>query len=114
MKGMLRTVYQFDPDGFARTGKNSTAELLQAPDGNLYGTARLGGKHPDDREGVVFRINLRKGASVPHTFTGAPDGAQPSSGLILGPDGNLYGVTPVGGSQASPGHGVVYRVTLAQ
>ncbi len=68
MKGALRTVYQFNPDGFARTGQNSTAELLQGPDGNLYGTARLGGKHPDDREGVVFRLDLRGAISVSHTL----------------------------------------------
>jgi uncharacterized repeat protein (TIGR03803 family) len=109
MKGALRTVYQFNPDGYAMTGKNPTAELLQGPDGNLYGTTRLGGKHPDVREGEVFRIGLSGAISVSHTFTGTPDGAQPSSGLVTGPDGDLYGVTPVGG-EPMPGFGVVYRL----
>jgi hypothetical protein len=41
----------------------------------------------------------------------SPDGAQPTSGLTLGPDGNLYGVTPVGGRESFPGNGTVYRLT---
>ena len=115
-KGDLRALYRFDFDGYARTGKNSLAELVQGPGGDLFGTARLGGKPVDDpdRAGVVFRLSLKGKIDVMHTFMGAPDGAQPTSGLTVAPDGNLYGVTPVGGSDGFPGHGVVYRLTAAQ
>lgn len=111
-KGDLRALYRFDFDGFARTGKNPVAELLLGPGGALYGTAKIGGTPVDDpdRKGVVFRLNLKGGIKVLHTFTGAPDGAQPTSGLTPAADGNLYGVTPVGGSEPFPGHGVVYRL----
>jgi len=115
-KGKLTTLHRFNPDGYARTGKNPLAELVPGPGGDLFGTTRIGGTPVDDpnRSGVVFRMSLKGGLKVVHTFTGAPDGAQPTSGLTLAPDGNLYGVTPVGGADDFPGHGTVYRLTVAQ
>ncbi len=38
------------------------------------------------------------------------DGAQPTSGLTLGADGDLYGVTPSGGKY---GNGLIYRITTS-
>lgn len=110
--GDISTIHRFDPDGYARDGKNSTAELLQAPDGKLYGTTRLGGLPVDaDREGTVFSIALNGTKyTLLHTFMGSPDGAQPTSGLTLGADKNVYGVTPVGGAHGFPGNGTVYKV----
>ncbi len=112
--GALRAVYNFDNDGYARDGKEPTAELLQAPDGKLYGAAPIGGLPVDgEREGTVFRINL-KGTTFKllHTFTSSPDGSFPTTGLTIGADGNLYGVTPVGGLE--PGKGTVYRLKTAK
>jgi uncharacterized repeat protein (TIGR03803 family) len=117
LKGAITAIYQFDNDGYARDGKNSTAELLQGPYGELYGTARIGGLPVEDpdRSGTVFRVGL-KGTKFKllHTFMQVPDGSRPSTGLTLGPDGNLYGVTPVGGSDPWPGMGTVYRLTIAK
>ena len=116
LKGALSPIYQFDKDGYARDGKNSTAELLQGPDGKLYGTAPIGGLPVEDpnRSGTVFRIN-RSGTKfkLHHTFVQAPDGSHPTTGLTLGPDGNLYGVTPVGGNEPWPGLGTVYKLTIS-
>jgi uncharacterized repeat protein (TIGR03803 family) len=112
-RGEVSTLRRFNPDGYARDGKNAVAELLQAPDGKLYGTTRLGGLPVDDpsRNGTVFRINQNGTKyTLLHTFTSSPDGAQPTSGLTVGPDNNLYGVTPVGGVQNFPGNGTVYKV----
>jgi uncharacterized repeat protein (TIGR03803 family) len=115
--GGIAALHHFDNDGYARDGKNSTAELLQGPDGKLYGTAPIGGLPVEDpdRSGTVFRINL-SGAKfrLRHTFMQAPDGSRPSTGLTLGTDGNLYGVTPVGGTEPWPGKGTVYRLTLSR
>jgi uncharacterized repeat protein (TIGR03803 family) len=115
MDGAIRAIHHFDNDGYARDGKNSTAELLQAPDGKLYGTAPIGGLPVEDpdRSGTIFRIRL-DGTKfrLLHTFMQAPDGSFPTSGLTVGPDGNLYGVTPAGGREPWPGDGTVYRLTI--
>jgi len=114
-RGEVSTIHRFNPDGYARDGKNPTAELLQAPNGKFYGTTRLGGLPVDDpkRNGTVFSIKPNGTKyTLLHTFTSSPDGAQPTSGLSLGPDGNLYGVTPVGGVENFPGNGTVYRLAM--
>jgi hypothetical protein len=63
----------------------------------------------------VFRISL-KGTKFKllHTFQQAPDGSRPATGLTPGPDGNLYGVTPVGGSDVGFGMGTVYRLSIVK
>ncbi|MBV8798283.1 MAG: hypothetical protein JO208_00505 [Alphaproteobacteria bacterium] len=116
-RGELSTIHRFNPDGYARDGKNPTAELLQAPNGKLYGTTRLGGLPVDDpnRNGTVFSIKTNGTKyTLLHTFTSSPDGAQPTSGVSLGPDGNLYGDTPVGGVENFPGNGTVYKAKIAK
>ena len=48
---------------------------------------------------------------VLYSFTGGDDGAYPS-GLVLDPNGNLYGVAGGGGNSAcQSGCGVVFEVT---
>ena len=42
-----------------------------------------------------------------HSFSGETDGATPASGLLLGPDGALYGLTAAGGAQNA---GVAFRL----
>jgi uncharacterized repeat protein (TIGR03803 family) len=44
---------------------------------------------------------------VLHTFTGGPDGAGPSSGLIQASDGNFYGTTGSGGAL---GFGTIFKI----
>ena len=48
---------------------------------------------------------------VLYTFTGGIDGGQPWAGVTLGPDGNLYGVTPNGGAY---GQGTVFQLSYSQ
>ncbi len=61
--------------------------------GNLYGTAYGGGANG---YGVVFKLSP-EGASwtetVLYSFAGGTDGANPVSGLIMDPVGNLYGTS---------------------
>lgn len=116
-RGELDTLRLFNPDGYARDGKNPVAELVQAPDGKLYGTTRLGGLPVEDpdRNGTAFSIKLNgTDYKLLHTFMSSPDGAQPTSGLTVGPDQNLFGVTPVGGVQNFPGNGTVYKLKIAK
>src|SRR5260370_11534499 len=43
-----------------------------------------------------------------HSFNSATDGSNPYSGLIQATDGNLYGVTYIGGPN---GHGTLFKIT---
>ena len=85
--------------------------LLQASDGNFYGTTTEGAS--------VFRMTPSGSVST-MTFLGGGSSAQ----LIQGSDGNLYGTTSVGGEGTCPadrsalchptaGEGTVFRLSLS-
>jgi len=88
-------------------GVNPHFGLLQAADGFLYGTTSEGGLL-DVQGGDVFRISTLGALRVMHSFvtTGA-EGFSPSSILIQGANGALYGVTGGGGAG---GHGTLFRL----
>jgi uncharacterized repeat protein (TIGR03803 family) len=79
-------------DGAVPTGGLVVAE------GNVYGTALVGGAYG---QGTVFVVNVNGlGFTNLHDFTGGDDGAQPLTGLVL--SGNtLYGTTRQGGSASN-------------
>lgn len=83
-------------------------------DGNLYGTAVVGGSGGtcvEDGCGVVWKLT-NSGASwsqsVIHNFTGLDDGYGPGGPVVFDNLGNLYGMTPTGGEF---GLGVVYQLS---
>jgi uncharacterized repeat protein (TIGR03803 family) len=78
--------------------------LVQAPDGNLYGTTMRGGASD---AGTVFRLTLTGEFTVLHEFSGK-DGQNPEGTLVVGPDGNLYGTTLIGGDND---RGTIYRIS---
>jgi len=108
-KGTATTLWVFDlnPDGAFPLGG-----LLQATDGNFYGTASAGGIPnvctPYEGCGTVFRITPGGTLTLIHRFQ-FTDGAYPAAGLIQGSDGNLYGTTEFGGTNK---HGTVFKITL--
>jgi uncharacterized repeat protein (TIGR03803 family) len=67
--------------------------LLQASDGNLYGTTIGDGACS---LGTSFRIDTSGTFTTLHDFCGDPEGARPTS-LIQSVDGNFYGTTGSGG-----------------
>jgi uncharacterized repeat protein (TIGR03803 family) len=95
-----------------------TAPLAVDPSGNVYGTTSEGGTAGG---GTLFRLKPRPGvpgkwdhqtlfdlAATAHPRGGDnTTGASPDGGLILAPDGHVYGVTEDGGKS---GRGVFYRV----
>ena len=86
-------------------GSAAYGNLIQASDGNFYGTSYLGGASGN---GVVFRITSAGVYTVVHTFaTATTDGANPYGGLIQGTDGNFYGTTVNGGAT---GYGTVFKM----
>ena len=87
------------PDQTALSGPE--APLVQAADGNFYGTQCLGGSA---HGGVIFRMGPAGpagGISNVAVMGLNADGNTPTSNLALAADGKFYGTTKVGGSDAS-------------
>lgn len=81
----------------------SISSLIQAKDGNFYGTSYFGGTAD---EGTVFKMTPEGNIHILHSFTG-PDGAFPVASVIeVG--GNLYGTTQEGGAYNNDG--VIFRL----
>jgi uncharacterized repeat protein (TIGR03803 family) len=88
-------------------GSQPQAGLIQATDGNFYGTTIGGGT---SGQGTVFKITPNGFEAVLYSFTGAADGGVPQAALIQGVDGNFYGTTAGGGAG---GQGTVFKITSA-
>jgi uncharacterized repeat protein (TIGR03803 family) len=74
------------------------AVLVQATDGNLYGTTVQGGANcPPYGCGTIFKITPSGTLTTLRSFNGT-DGADPEAGLIQATDGNFYGTTSRGGA----------------
>ena len=88
--------------------------VIQATNGRYYGTTAVGGTH-----GMGNIYELTPGGKLSNFYSfcslaNCADGAQPAASPILGADGNLYGTTAGGGSDAlyPNGSGTVYKMTL--
>jgi uncharacterized repeat protein (TIGR03803 family) len=89
-------------------GAQAYAKLIQASDGNLYGTTYLGGK---DGRGTVFKQTLAGTLTTLYAFQGGKgEPMLPYAGLVQAPDGHLYGTTMRGGANDA---GTVFRLTLS-
>ena len=96
-------------------GGQPNGPLLQASDGNLYGTTLSGGTIRCRSDGIpcgaIFRITADGTETVLYNFGSvANDGYTPSGPLIQGRDGALYGLTSNGGEHG--GGGTVFRIAL--
>jgi uncharacterized repeat protein (TIGR03803 family) len=93
--GALTTIYSFCSKVGCPDGASPRGALLQASDGNLYGTTY--GFAFSGNAGTVFKITLSGALTTLHTFSTTGTGGQsPLAGLIQGKDGNLYGTTSRG------------------
>jgi len=108
--GTLTTLYSFD---FTH-GANPDAGLVQATDGNFYGTTTYGGASGacSGGCGTVFKITPTGTLTTLHSFDNT-DGANPVAGLVQATDGNFYGTTQVGGASTActSGCGTVFKIT---
>ena len=90
--GTLTTLHRFN----TTDGSRPEGGLIQATDGNFYGTTNSGG---DNGAGTIFQITPTGALTTLHNFcaqTNCTDGADPQAGLVQGTDGNFYGTTPIG------------------
>ena len=110
------TVFRVNPDGtgfavlhsFSGTSDGSsptTARLVQALDGKLYGTTYTGGAH---NAGTIFSITTGGTFTVLRSLTSASDGGNPTAGLVQALDGKLYGTTYAGGAHSV---GTIFSIT---
>src|SRR5437763_4568298 len=80
-------------------------------EGNLYGTAVTGGSGSCEGGcGVVYKLTNSGGTwtqTVIHAFTGGDDGSGPGARVTVDRSGNLYGMTPTGGTY---GVGTIYKI----
>ena len=107
--GTLTTLYTFCSRSACSDGASPVAGLIQATDGNLYGTTLTGGMHGG---GAVFRITLSGTVSRLYSFcsqANCADGLYPYAPLIQATDGNFYGTTTQGGGPSN--FGEIFKIT---
>lgn len=102
--GLETVLYSF---AGGNDGCNPQSGLMQASDGNFYGTTVLGGAGDG---GTVFKITPAGVETVLHSFSGGSDGSSPVAGVIQANDGNFYGTTWSGGAN---NEGTVFELTRA-
>lgn len=91
-----------------RDGANPGTALTMSTGGVLYGTTYSGG----EGYGGVFKLKPTGSGWIVnplYVFTGGTDGGKPFGALVIGHDGNLYGVTEFGGTP-TVNVGVVYKL----
>jgi uncharacterized repeat protein (TIGR03803 family) len=102
--GKLKGLHSFD----STDGAHPSAGLIQASDGNFYGTTEAGGANGG---GTVFQITAAGTLTTLHNFctlADCADGETPVAGLVQATDGNLYGTTELGGANGS---GTIFQIT---
>src|SRR5262245_16963398 len=97
---VIQPLHPFD----SATEGSQASGLIQAIDGNFYGTRRSSGP---SSLGSVFKMTPAGIVTVLHAFVNGADGAYPEAGLMQAGDGNLYGTMSSGGSF---GQGAVFRI----
>jgi uncharacterized repeat protein (TIGR03803 family) len=115
--GNLTTLYNFCAKANCKDGGRPEGVLIQATDGNFYGTTSMGGTSSTscsnfgDGCGTVFKITPRGVLTTLYSFcsqVGCADGTFPVAGLVQGSDGSLYGTTEQGGLN---GFGTTFKIS---
>ncbi len=126
--GGCGTVFKITPTGTFTTlhsfegtdGANPEGALLEATNGQFYGTTWAGGTNDSCQVagvgcGTVFKITPAGTLTMLHSFDGS-DGSYPTGALVQATNGNLYGTADLGGQSgaaacATYGCGTVFMIT---
>jgi uncharacterized repeat protein (TIGR03803 family) len=108
--GTVTILHSFGDGSVANDGVSPFGGLIQAFNGNFYGTTTEGGA---GSEGVIFQMTPSGTVTILHSFgdgSVANDGVglDGSGSLIQASDGNFYGMCDAGGSAS---HGVIFQMT---
>jgi uncharacterized repeat protein (TIGR03803 family) len=105
--GALTTLHSFE----GTDGDMPLAALVQATNGNVYGTTAFGGSSTacGDGCGVVFKITSNGTFTTLLSFD-ATDGAYPDGALVQATDGNLYEAVQEGGTSF---FGTIVKIELS-
>jgi uncharacterized repeat protein (TIGR03803 family) len=101
--GSMTTLDSFAPFGPAVP----MSGLIQANDGNFYGTTFDGGSNDC---GTVFEVSGQGVLSTLYNFACDTNGGNPQGGVVQATNGYLYGTTNSAGAY---GFGTVFRITTA-
>jgi uncharacterized repeat protein (TIGR03803 family) len=92
--GVVTTFHLFESNPSGSPDGQLPNPIIEAPDGNFYGTARQGGA---GQAGTFFRITKAGVFTVLYSFNVDPaSGSRPGT-IIMGQDGAFYGLTEFGG-----------------
>jgi uncharacterized repeat protein (TIGR03803 family) len=108
--GQLTTLYSFCSQTGCTDGSEPSAGLVQATNGNFYGTTYEGGAN---QSGTVFEIAPAGELTTLYSFcseTKCTDGSHPYATLLQATNGKFYGTTFSGGAN---GEGTVFEITPA-
>jgi len=113
-KGKVTTFYNFCSQKSCSDGAIANG-LVQASNGNFYGTTKLRGAHD---QGTIFELTPSGKFTTLYSFcaqANCPDGSGPVGRLVQGIDGDLYGLTNSGGSGKGCRHGcgTMFKLTLS-
>jgi uncharacterized repeat protein (TIGR03803 family) len=115
--GVFATLYSFCVTGLPDCPDGATPEatLVQASNGDLYGTTQGGGGAYG--AGTIFKITMTGTLTTLHSFCATQntegdclDGHGPYTALVQGTNGNLYGATHTNGAY---GGGTIFQITEA-
>ncbi len=108
--GTFTAIYSFCGQLNCTDGAYPRGALVQATDGNFYGTTTYGGANI--YYGTVFRITPDGALTTLHSFDYS-DGDYPVGELVQSFGGNLYGTAANGGTGCSgSGCGTIFRITI--
>jgi uncharacterized repeat protein (TIGR03803 family) len=117
-KGHLTTFYAFcSNEQFpCAHGMYPNGALIQASDGNFYGTTEQGGAHAASSCvygcGTIFRITPAGRLTTLYSFcsqSNCADGADPEGALLQASNGRFYGETGNGGNGINMGMGTIFE-----
>ncbi len=114
--GKVTVLYSFCSKADCTDGANPSAGLIQATDGNLYGTTFSGGANTTACNGgcgTIFEITTAGKLTTLHNFcsqANCTDGSAPQGGLVQHTNGAFYGTTYYSGA-GNADAGTIYSLS---